>query len=271
MSEIFLISSTIGIETSSTALSKFLFKEVKTVNLDKTVISTFSGFPEGIKRVFLFGDFWSEQYVEDLSTKYEVTQFKFNSTQPLLDLYSFSKEKCLTEQEITEECKNAMSICDKRLCSIDNANTQEFITGMFNIKPNLSLEERYLELLKGLITVKDATNIGIMYTEYQTSLVKERVNKNSRTGLTTSGLKYAVVNSPEFVNISHDFLKEKYPDCDITIVTWLNFKDGFSDTVSQSIRSYNPEISAKELIGKFGGGTETAAGGKKEIDIHIDF
>ena len=85
------------------------------------------------------------------------------------------------------------------------------------------------------------------------------------------GITYVVTEAPELVNVTHEEVKKAHPNVQVTICTKFVFENGKPDRVRHSFRSWDKKVSAKKIVGKLGGGSDTAAGGEVEIDVKIDY
>lgn len=215
--------------------------------------------------LFLFGDYWKN--LEEIKSEFpEVPIERYLFDRP----FSSFQEKYNLNEDIDLEL---LTMLDQRCASLNTEGTQPLITGMSNIliDDDDSVYGKYLKLFSGKIKFEEVLLLGESLVNSQKALVKDRIKRYSRTGVTKDGYKYSITQSCEFVNMAHDELKRVYPDVDLTIVAFFNFAtDG--DTLSHSMRSYRDDINVKSLVELHNGGGNSKMGGcQQSIDLLIDY
>lgn len=171
---------------------------------------------------------------------------------------------------------------EDRVCGRKTYETQPLITGICNILTDLPIEERYYRLFCGKFDLNKENEENEFKLEYvlklgssimtsQFEVAKERALKNSKIDTFKDGTKYCITDGPEFVNMTHEELKKVYPECEVTIVASLKFKTNEEDQVAHSLRSWNESIDVKAIIGSYGGGSKTCAGGRRIVNVNVDY
>lgn len=289
-----IVTSDIGIESSIASFAKFLCKAIK-VNIEPVnnlrnpeYLNTLD--LTNINLLILFGDYWSDLSV--IPENVETYNIKFDK--PLDQVWKILYNHKLTKYELKDDGlyglrleiqsdengnmvhiprpshSTLIELINARVCSHDTEKTQPIIIGIFNYQPELTAYEKYLLLFKEEISLNVILTLGNNILRSQLGLVKDRVTKNSRTGIFNNGTSYAVAEAPELVNLTHEELHRQYPDCPVTITISFKLSDK-EDQVHHSIRSWSSDINAKEIIGSYGGGSASAAGGRRNIYVNIDY
>jgi len=270
-----IVTSDIGIECAFSALGRFLLPDVVWANLPVKTLRT----PNHLENVMsckttlliLFGDYWSPEEVASHGAKH----FNFASGTPFTDLINYvvslPNSNVALIQFAVGRHKTLITMLDDRVCGRKTFETQPLITGMFNILTDLPTETRYYKLFMGEIELSEVIKLGEAVVESQMQVVKERAIKNSRVGTFKDGTTYAITDSPEFINMTHDELKKVYQTVDVTITATLKFAPDADDTVAHSLRSWNSAVDVKTIIGSYGGGSATAAGGRRAVNVQIDY
>lgn len=274
MSSTFVITSDIGIESAFASLARFLLPNVNSINMsvrDLNKPKSLNGclHPDD-SGVICFGDYWDEDY---LKTFIGLTHISFKSGKPFSELIDFVKSRGAAPMldYMLKQHKVLIDMIEDRVCGRNTYDTQPLITGIFNSNLEVSIEERYYQLFNGDMNLEDVLKLGKSIMSSQLEVAKERALKNSKLGTFTDGTKYCITDGPEFVNMTHEELKKVYSDCDVTIVASLKFKTGEDDQVAHSLRSWNDSIDVKAMIGSYGGGSKTCAGGRRSVNISVDY
>ncbi len=260
--------------------------------------------PDKISSVTLLGDFWDSESFDLVKKRYgpiPIYNIKFDPAaarygkipdtgderRPKLPS-EFIREraeaitgtKCILENAVDTR---ALALIDDRCLSVHVEQTQEFFTGVCNIDrsdsgdapdgPASSLEGTLYRVLHRDIALGEVLAVGRKLVACQKGMVQERVRANSRAGAFANGVTFAVADASELVNLTHDALHKAYPAAQVTIVVSLKLIGGGAkkDAISHSFRSWDPSVDVKKLVGKYGGGSSSAAGGRRDIDICLDY
>jgi len=259
-------------------------------------------------RLSLIGDFWGEESFAALYKVYpevEVQNYKFNgeiwwSHLDGIRMRSETTHKttCKVKSSLgflmmrvqdaignppstaafmLQHCK-ALDLLASRCQNERTAETQPFVSGLCNIDvptseketDGINLANRMFMLFNGLFTFEEVIKIGTAIAASQTEVARERAMKNARCGTFTDGTSYVVTEGPEFVNLTHDQLHERYPNQKVTIVCNLKFVYGEPDVLAHSLRSWSGDVDVLQIVKEHGGGGSAAAAGTKHfVDTRI--
>lgn len=278
-----IITSDIDFEVAFGALGSFLFSDATIISKRYDDLRK-PGFLDEFNRpgrLICFGDFISPDQDALLKANKDYVNIKFDNGRPfseLTDIVLKNDPSRMTKFAILSNAK-LITILDDRVCNKNMHETQGFATGVYNMDESLSIFERFMLILDGTFNVDYIASEGSKILSSQITLCKQRAIKNSKTGTLRNGEKYCVTNGSELIVISHQELKKHHPDVDVTIVTKLLFSDSKEDLVHHSLRSWNEDVSAKNILKSRGdgtqsdraGGSETSAGGAVPVDVKIDY
>jgi hypothetical protein len=298
------VTSDLGCEVGLTALARFLLPKdrVCAINIKMAVIGNPDALIEELKTVrgilasvTLCGDFWPEECLERVQDRWpglDIHNYRFDGTgiRPGLVRVALSDtptafiirrvREIIGESPMLQfaaaQHARALDLLDARCQGVRVSETQPFFAGLCNVAyPNakgpLDLEDRLFRLFSGEFTLDEVLKIGWTIVQSQIEIARERALKNARSGALKNGMPYVITDGPEFVNLTHEELHSTYPDAKVTIVASLKFADNQADVVAHSMRAWAPDVDVKLIIGAHGGGSATAAGARRELDIHLDY
>lgn len=159
----------------------------------------------------------------------------------------------------------------------NTAATQKVLAGLNNHEKMVqcsTLFERMCMVLRGDVSFQDVLHIGEVASKVQEEVAKEQATKSSKKFKLLSGHTAIITNNSKLVNLTHLALHNHAPDADVSIVVALHF--GEKTELSYSIRSYNPEVNAVELVRSLtqdktrGDGNHAAAGGRVPINVELN-
>jgi hypothetical protein len=227
-------------------------------------------------KIICIGDYWSKEEIDKCSKCYEeVHQFNFDRpfsaflSSGIIDISGPIKFCILKHEKLIE-------MLDDRIASKNTVSNQALFTGISNVRMDITEEERYYQLFTGELDFDYVIAQGQIVMERQLNMVKQRVLNFSRVGTLKNGMKYCISEAPELVNITHDTLKKQYPDCPITIILNIRFDSTETDEIAYSVRSWDGVTDVKEILQNslgvdMAGGDKFAAGGRRKINLMIDF
>lgn len=223
-------------------------------------------------RVICFGDYWTPEVFASQQRPENFVHINFTGGHPLAEVAELLGHPVASHPEWIQ---NLIGLLDARVCGRSTRETQPLITGICNFMQCEPILSRWAEVFKNESTFDFIMQHGNTIMGTQVDMAKERVAKNSRRGTFTTGITYAVSVAPELVNLTHDALKEAYPDVDVTITVSVKFQvggtDGSDDMIHQSLRAWNDAVDVKTILGEFGGGSKTASGGRRNVNISLDY
>lgn len=172
--------------------------------------------------------------------------------------------------------REAIDLIDNRIRSINNNETQDFITGMFNAIPERtnSAEDicfKYKALFSGDLTLEDVRKLGRSILTSQLLMVKDRILKNSRYGTFTDGTRYRITEATELINMCHDELNRDEEDPNLVTIT-LSLKlteKPEGDLLHYSMRSKTKNVQEIIVNNTSGNGFIHSAGGTKPINLML--
>ena len=99
-------------------------------------------------------------------------------------------------------------------------------------------------------------SLGSSLISYQKRLVVERVEKNHRFITTKKGVKGVVADSPEFINLCHQALHDRFPEQDLTVVHYTKWNEqGVWDVYSfRPQNGKNDQVDVEKIAYSLGGG-----------------
>ena len=131
--------------------------------------------------------------------------------------------------------KELFDILDERYCGGKDHDCQAFFAGMHNHNLHKTLFERFLDIYNnGEIAPVDLIKVNgktIMFNQAQ--LATDRVVRNSRQIVLPDGKLAVVTNATELVELTHEALKKKYPEAELTITVQLKFDPKLTTFVVQ--------------------------------------
>lgn len=264
----YVITSNIGSEHAFAALVNHVlsFKEFivsRNDLMNSDFVEKFILSHSDATEILIFGDF---------SIDNDALQKNFPNVSVKITDFNLPFSTFVNENNVTDIDHRLIDMLDQRCSGKNTEGTQALVTGISNILPEESSFQKYLKLFNGQLQLDDILQVGNTIIPFQKLLVADRVKRNSRTGYFKNGLKYAVTQSPELINMAHDELKRVYPDIDVSMICNLTFSanDNF---IAQSLRSYRDDIDVRlEFVNQYnGGGSQNAAGCQVPIDIKIDY
>ncbi len=278
-----VITSDIGCEMAFGAFAKFIMSNATFCMLPIGKLKEHNCLDDYCKEnpstIVCFGDFWSDEYIAEISTKYKqvnIVHINYGGSpfkqlvNLILSLEGFHHD--LVEFGFEQNFK-LIEMIEQRCRGENTLKTQPLVTGISNVLVDVPIEERYSLLFRNkLLKLEDVLNLGSKIMESQIQIAKERTLKNSRTGTFKDGTAYAITDAPELVNLTHDALRERY-GCQVTVIASLKFKEGGPDEVSHSMRSYDNNIDVRAMVKPFGGSGTVATTGacRKVINIEVDY
>lgn len=294
------ITSDLGCEVGLTSLVRFLLpeKDVRMANISmadikkpEVLCSTIEKLSDRPASLTLCGDFWGEDSLAQVFEKFPglaVINYKFggevvahNWAAPLdpaspVDFIIKRVDQISPRTPARDFLLNHYArvgeLLDARCRGVDVAATQPFFAGLGNITDeDVNLEERIFNLLSGVYTLDDVLKIGNTIVKNQIAVARERALRNAREGTLKDGTPYVITNGPEFINLTHEELHCLHSGAKVTIVAALKFGADQSDQVAHSFRSWSADVDVRAIVGERGGGSPTAAGGRCDIDVHLDF
>lgn len=162
-----------------------------------------------------------------------------------------------------------MSWMDDRMTFKNIHDNQPFFTGMFNIEHNIPLFDRYMKLFTGQYDLDYIVSTGKQIVDSQIHLASERAIHNSKQVELKDGTKAIMTEAPELVNLSHDALKQQYPDAKMTIVVNMKLQ---SNQLAYSFRSFNGNVDVSQYARTIqGDGSNTCAGGRIPWTVPVPF
>jgi len=307
MAKHIFVSSDLGCEVAATSLARYLAPAdtIHCVNAPITSLADIDLFirdvvpkiiPMGeFKSLTLFGDFWTKKWFTEWAGHYssdvhimmytwdgaihELKNDGWDTTNTFLSMSSFvvSALDRICGIELPPATKFAikhhsplLKILNDRSIGQNVEETQPFFTGLANLPGENSEEENIYLILTGEYRLENVIKIGLNILKSQRVMARNRAMKNARQGEFKDGTTYVVSEAPELVNLTHEALRKEHPSVDVTICASLKFTRD-QDQVAHSMRSWNPTVDVKKLIGERGGGSSTAAGGRVNIDISLDY
>jgi hypothetical protein len=262
----------------------------------KTLPQREGKYPE---QIIMIGTYWME-CLEKLVSHYDKTIFEIYCPGKVPDLEFKGKERIIltcgeggvgpsrfTFNLAKRKCKSAslvklfeknfslvMTFIDDRFVNKNILENQSFYTGLCNFGPiEDSLYEKFVKLFEGEFNLEEVIKTGRVIVSSQMLIARERALNNSRMEKLLDGTLAAVSEGPELVNLTHDALREKYPESQVTLVVGIKFgKDKKGDELSYSIRSFDANVNAKKLAQKVrGDGSSNTAGGRIHIELPNPF
>ncbi len=296
------ITSDLGCEVGLTALARFLLPKeqvawanIKMAEIRKpeTLCNTLEKLGGKPASLSLCGDFWADESLELVRNRYPgvcVYNYKFDGVlvepqdapmgeKPTTPVgFILARAGAILGDSpmlrfAADQHSRALSLLDARCLGVRVAETQPFFTGLCNIRTNdngLDLEGLIFGLLCGEFTLDKVLAVGLPIVRSQIDLARERALKNARKGMLKGGVSYVVTDGPELINLTHDELHAKHPDAKVTIVASLRFAETQPDAVAHSMRSWC-DVDVKQIVGAYGGGSPTAAGARREVNISLDY
>lgn len=147
--------------------------------------------------------------------------------------------------------------------------SQAFMAGAYTY-PH-TLVQVFIDIWEGNLCVSTVEKKGRILLKNHMSIVDQRVMKNSTIMKTSNGDTIAVTNAPEFKNLTHDSLYNRYSKVSMTATVYMLFTTSGSK-YKWSLRSCSPSVSAVEYASKYGGGgNKVAAGFEVPLDIQVLF
>lgn len=172
--------------------------------------------------------------------------------------------------------KPAIEMIDERIFNKNITDNQIMYSGLYN-HPSFTQEEnlftRFVKMFNGTISFDDICRVGKPIFNCQLGMAHERATKNAKVMLLNDKKTLAAVtNSPDLINLTHQKLYETYKT-DVTICVNWSFSSDRPDQFVESVRSFNPDISAEKLVkqvSKDGGGNSTSAGTRFDYKCPIN-
>lgn len=221
--------------------------------------------------VIIFGDILTD---EELHSFKEFKHISFKSANPIQDLMEFLLQKNIinldTKLVFRSRHRKLMDILELYFSRRNTASIGPLDIGMNNIQTDIPIENRYFNLFCGYLQLEDVLKFGSTLMESKLNAVKEHVSKNSKVDFFKNGTKFAITDARESINMVHEELRRFYPDCDVTIVSALQFKAGEEDKIVYFLRSWNDNVNVKEIVGVHGCGIKTFAVTHKNINTTLD-
>lgn len=239
---------------------------------------------QSLKEIIMIGTFW-KNCLEKLLDFYSETKFivycfgeKLEFKRANLRIVSSSdqwpvdfilKKSDKTAQELGINGQFLQNI-DDRLLNINLITTQNFYSGLENSFSGISLFDKFTKIFQNEISFDDMIITGKIASKMQVGMAQNRVLSNSKKLVLQDGITAAVTSANDLINLTHDALHQKYPDIQVTIVVQVKFVG--QDNIAFSIRTYDPNVSARDLSKKINGdGCYNAAGGFIKHSIPFDF
>ena len=160
----------------------------------------------------------------------------------------------------------AMSLFDDRIFNRNMENNQILFTGLFNIDATKNLMENITNLFKNPTSLVQTEKKGRKILDSQLMVVRDRVKNNSKIVTLDTGVRAAITEATEFVNMTHQELRRVHQ----TDMTLIFFHELNNNAIRYSIRSWIDTINAQEygkLIG--GDGNKSSAGGQVDYDLEL--
>ena len=192
-------------------------------------------------------------------------------------LFEFARSKAHSETFFKLFEKNfatVMTFIDDRFVNRNIIENQAFYTGIYNFGSiDTSLYDKFVNLFQGEYDLAEVIKSGQAIVASQILLSRERALNNSRMQTLSDGTLAAITEAPELVNLTHDSLKQKYPEAQVTLVVGIKFgKSAKEDELSYSIRSLDASVNAQALAKKVrGDGSQSTAGGRIHIELPEPF
>lgn len=255
--------------------------------------------PSGRIAIHLFGDFWSKcEMAETLGAAPDLAEiyvYQFDgqsfrhqagrwvpvpSPAPAGDNYGIVVAVAKTIRTPSAAIEFALTRHAELLCLLNDRSlgqnadgTHPLFAGLWESKAQdaAGLEATIYLLLTGQLEYDKILEIGNTVFRNHRNLARARALKNARSGKLAGGASYVVTDAPELINLTHSELKKEYPSAQVTICAKLSFKNGADDHVRHSLRSWDPKIDVKIVIGERGGGSGTAAGCSSRVNVGLDY
>jgi hypothetical protein len=226
--------------------------------IDLTIYDSYS-------QVIIIGDYFPEPFIK---SHHVVIVSETNLFEEVAKLFPDTLFKKL----LTNALAPMIPLINNKIFSNETIESQMFFCGIYNMTSSINLYDRFIDIFVRDVTFDDLMTAGKNILTSQIGIARDRCLKNSRTGFLKNGTPFCVTNAPELMNLTHEQLHEKYPEISVTILTRFKYKDGASDSIGHSLRSWDDSVDVREIIKEHGGGIHpSVAGGTTSIETHITY
>lgn len=168
---------------------------------------------------------------------------------------------------LTPDIKQIIRFSDERILNINMEENQMFYSGLFADRSlNGDLFNRVFQLMKGTSTIQNVLQVGENSVFLQKTMCRERIINNSveisfdELSTPTQTRRIRFTSASELINLTHDQMKQMYPDLDYTAVVALKFGPTGCE-YKYSIRALKSDCNALTLMESLnGGGSRVSAG-----------
>lgn len=249
--------------------------------------------------LYVVGTFWKDSLTTFSKVFSKVYVYTFgehvdnpfgDSFPPFIDIFRDIEKKgsiawlnaLLSTESIHTAFTNAkrhiVSKVNVRCFGEGNEEVQQLFTGVYNYATTGSKPGLFATFTK----LFDSDNSfyeelmvqGSTLMQNHKGLADERARKNTKIVVLKCGAKAAVTEGPELINYTHEALVKANPEIDVTVVVRYQFdKNGPDDKMCYSLRSYNDQINANEIVQdiKGSGGSNKAAGCTVPVTFNMNF
>lgn len=151
---------------------------------------------------------------------------------------------------ITKKNKKLLKFLKRKyLGTLKDGASHPFFAGAYTISPDFfTAITTILREGEGDKTFTKFTNSGKIISDSQRQLVRKRVEDNSTLFISEGGVNVACTCAPDLIGMSHEFLKLKYPESDVTMVTYPIFNQKGHIFQKVSYRAITDKIDIKKFI-----------------------
>jgi hypothetical protein len=218
---------------------------------------------EKINKVILVGSYWSFMlnYLKSIpNIKIIILNSSKTIHEDLIKLTNYSKKDELNKltnyskmEELIKDNQKLFELLNAKYNSDNNKilETEILFSALATYKSLPTLSARF-ECIKDILSKKikfdDIMTQGLSIFKSNLILCVNRAENNSHIVKLKDGTLAAITCATELLDLTHEKLHEKYPEIKVTITTALQFQKDNKTALSLSIRTYDNDISVKNIV-----------------------